>query len=153
MGPSDPFRLTRFTEEQKTYHRIALEELKAGRKSSCWSWYVLPTPPFIVNGRHVGSSTNSFFALASDEETRAYMRFARDGVDLRRNYIEIMGVIGDQLAAGVSAVRLLGMDAKRLAASVAHFERISEEMDNEMHSACARVVKLLSSQEPVSKRQ
>jgi len=153
QSPKDPFHLTRFTDKQRTYHRIALVELKAGRKSSCWSWYILPTPPFIVNGKHVGSSINSFFALASDEETRAYLRFTHDGVDLRRNYIEIMRVIGDQLAAGMSAVKLLGMDAKRLAASVAHFERVSRDMDGEMHSACARVVKLLPSQEPVSKRQ
>ena len=51
----DPFNLSRFTEKHKVYFEQALAELKRGHKSSCWSWYILPTPPFMKNGQEVGS--------------------------------------------------------------------------------------------------
>ena len=54
----DPHNLRRFVSKAREYHAQALGELQAGHKASCWSWYVLPTPPFIKNGREVGSGIN-----------------------------------------------------------------------------------------------
>ena len=53
----DPYNLRRFVSKAREYHNQALSELRSGHKASCWSWYVLPTPPFIKNGREVGSSS------------------------------------------------------------------------------------------------
>ena len=43
----DPHNSNRFLNEQSHHHPQALKELKVGHKTSCWSWYILPTPPFI----------------------------------------------------------------------------------------------------------
>ena len=43
----------------------------------------------------------------------------------RQNYLTIMTVIADQLEAGISPQRLLGIDVPRLAASAAFFERVA----------------------------
>jgi len=71
VGPTpDPYRLRRFTSEQVIYHPIALSEMKRGRKSSCWAWYILPTLPFMKNGRPAGSPTNRLYELADDVQAR-----------------------------------------------------------------------------------
>merc|ERR1712038_780867 len=51
----DPHNLCRFTRTQKTHYQQAYDEIEAGRKQSCWSWYILPTAPWIVNGIERGS--------------------------------------------------------------------------------------------------
>lgn len=71
MAPSstdDPHALRRFTSEQVHYHPIALAEIQQGRKSSCWAWYILPTPPFLRNGVPVGSPMNRMYELADDDQ-------------------------------------------------------------------------------------
>ena len=45
----------------------------------------------------------------------------------RQNYLTIMTVIADQLEAGISPQRLLGIDVPRLAASAAFFERVAQD--------------------------
>eukprot|EP00962_Isochrysis_galbana_P026712 scaffold8307_cov119-Isochrysis_galbana.AAC.10 len=67
----DPHNLRRFTSEQTHYHPIALAEMQRGRKSSCWAWYILPTPPFLRNGKPAGSAQNRMYELADDEQVRA----------------------------------------------------------------------------------
>eukprot|EP00434_Breviolum_minutum_P000719 symbB.v1.2.000632.t1/scaffold26.1/size418576/47 len=62
-NPADPFDLARFTEAQKengTFER-AIGEIKAGRKSSCWMWFVIPSPPHMKNNVEHGSSMNRKF--------------------------------------------------------------------------------------------
>lgn len=34
--------LERFLIAQQTYYRIALQEIKSGKKRSCWMWFVFP---------------------------------------------------------------------------------------------------------------
>merc|ERR1719284_1114419 len=72
---SDPYDLRRFTEKHRRHFEEALAEINRGHKTSCWSWYVLPTPPFVVDGRELGSATNRLYALKTDEEARAFLRF------------------------------------------------------------------------------
>merc|ERR1712151_1328914 len=92
LAPSscDPFALRRFTTEQKTWQARAMTELRHGAKTSCWMWYIMPTPPHIVNGIEKGSSNNVRNAIRSDEEAHAYLAFEADDVNLRNNYIEII---------------------------------------------------------------
>ena len=143
----DPYNLTRFVEQHKGYYDGAIKELEAGHKSSCWSWYLLPTPPFIRNGVEVGSGTNRMYALRTDEEARAYLAFEHPTVNPRRNYLEIMRVTATQLGKGVSKTRLLGIDVPRLEASVSYFERMSRG-DEELHSACCAVMDKLELKRP-----
>ncbi|MDQ6834930.1 MAG: DUF1810 domain-containing protein [Actinomycetota bacterium] len=67
---TDPYRLARFERAQDhdgTYAR-ALAELRAGRKTSHWMWFVFPQI------RGLGSSPMaSEYAIASLDEARAYL--------------------------------------------------------------------------------
>eukprot|EP00927_Polykrikos_kofoidii_P061675 TRINITY_DN56508_c0_g1_i1.p1 TRINITY_DN56508_c0_g1~~TRINITY_DN56508_c0_g1_i1.p1 ORF type:complete len:595 (-),score=71.14 TRINITY_DN56508_c0_g1_i1:39-1823(-) len=143
----NPFKLRRFTDAQKGTFGKALREIQAGRKSSCWMWYVIPTPPHIVNNIEKGSRVNRKFALRSDEEAAAYLEFEADGVSLRQNYLEIMIAVRDQLKAGAKAMSLVGhFDGPKLASSAAFFERITRASgDEELHAVLKQVVDLLSS--------
>lgn len=65
---SDPFRLQRFIDAQEGVHARALDELRAGRKTTHWMWFVLPQ----VAG--LGSSAMAQrYAIGSLEEARAYL--------------------------------------------------------------------------------
>jgi uncharacterized protein (DUF1810 family) len=65
---ADPYRLERFVEAQDGVHERALDELRAGRKTSHWMWFVFPQ----VAG--LGSSpTAREYAIGSLEEARAYL--------------------------------------------------------------------------------
>lgn len=65
----DPYRLQRFVDAQANgVHPRALQELRAGHKSSHWVWFVLPQ----VAG--LGSSpTAQHYAIGSLEKARAYV--------------------------------------------------------------------------------
>jgi len=75
----------------------------------------------------------------------AYLSFEADGVDLRRNYLEIMEAIRDQLRSGKQAAGLLGhLDEPKLRSSARLFERITNMMrDEELNSVLLEVLELL----------
>jgi uncharacterized protein (DUF1810 family) len=64
----DPFDLERFVDAQEPDFECALAELRNGRKTSHWMWYVLPQL------RGLGASAMaSRYGIASLEEARAYL--------------------------------------------------------------------------------
>jgi uncharacterized protein (DUF1810 family) len=97
VGMNDPFDLARFVDAQANDYARALAELRAGRKTTHWIWYVLPQL------RGLGSSSYATrYGVASLEEARAYLAHP---------------VLGPRLFAcvaamnenrGVSAVQILG---------------------------------------------
>ena len=145
----DPYNLRRFTAQQAQYHQIALEEIRAGRKVSHWSWYCIPTPPYVMNGVERGSPINQKFAIRSHDEARSYLQFSFDGVDLRANYVELMSAVREQLAlpkcGGV--VALLGsLDAPKLVASLQLFKEVANEVkDDQLRELCEHVLDLAQS--------
>jgi len=121
-----PEGLRRYTVLQKSVHPRAVREIRNGRKESCWMWFVLPTPPFVVGGVERGSARNRAYALRSDAEARAYLQFEADGVSLRRNYVEMMCAVREQLSAGRKPLTLFGhIDEPKLRSSARLFERIT----------------------------
>jgi uncharacterized protein (DUF1810 family) len=143
----DPFNLhKRFIRTHLNHYSDALDEIRRGRKCSCWMWFIFPTPPWIVRGMEMGSGTNMHYALRTDEQAKAYLRFEASGVNLRANYIEITTVVRDQLKKGIDVVSLFGfLDAPKLRSSIAYFEKIGGEMgDEELRSLCASVMELLN---------
>ncbi|MDQ8756085.1 DUF1810 domain-containing protein [Sphingosinicella sp. LHD-64] len=60
--------LSRFVEAQQNVYADALAELKAGRKTSHWMWFIFPQIAGL--GR---SPTAQVYALASLDEARAYL--------------------------------------------------------------------------------
>ena len=74
----DPHRLQRFVDAQADAFADALDQIRAGRKTSHWMWFIFPQ----LAGLGV-SPTARFFAIASLEEARAYLDHALLGPRLR----------------------------------------------------------------------
>ena len=64
----DPWDLERFVQAQQRHYADALAELRAGRKRTHWSWYVLPQLAGL--GR---SDLSRRYAISGLNEARAYL--------------------------------------------------------------------------------
>ncbi len=111
--------LERFTQAQDqggTYDR-ALAELRAGRKSTHWMWFIFPQ----VAG--LGSSAMAQrYAIASVEEARAYLAHPVLGPRLRAATDVLLGLRG-----ATAASVLGGIDAIKLRSSMTLFARAAPE--------------------------
>jgi uncharacterized protein (DUF1810 family) len=110
---SDPYRLARFVDAQNrdaTFER-AVRELRSGRKTSHWMWFVFPQ----VAG--LGFSTMSReYAISSLAEARAYLEHPVLGPRL----IECARVVASSNER--SAVEIFGgIDAQKLQSSMTLF--------------------------------
>merc|ERR1719335_1560528 len=133
----DVHDLRRFSTAQVAAFPRAIAELQAGRKRSCWMWYMCPTPPFIVDGEEVGSAKNRRYAIRSVEEGRAYLRFRDGAVSLKANYLAVLDEVVEQLASGRTPVELFGRDdAPKFKSSVEFFKTLG---DAEVSAACDAV--------------
>jgi uncharacterized protein (DUF1810 family) len=66
--PDDRFDLVRFVEAQDGVYERALEELRRGKKTSHWMWFVFPQ--LLGLG---GSQMAAAFAISAIDEARAYL--------------------------------------------------------------------------------
>jgi uncharacterized protein (DUF1810 family) len=66
---SDPFNLSRFLEAQNGVYERALGELRRGRKTSHWMWFIFPQ----IAGLGY-SSTARHYAIKNMDEARAYLQ-------------------------------------------------------------------------------
>jgi uncharacterized protein (DUF1810 family) len=111
--------LERFVHAQDadgTYDR-ALAELRRGRKTSHWMWFVFPQLAGL--GR---SATARFYALDSLAEARAYLAHPVLGARLRECAEALLALPGDD------AVAVLGpVDAMKLRSSATLFARADGE--------------------------
>lgn len=70
--------LERFLEPQRTAYAIALEEVRRGKKSSHWMWYIFPQL------RGLGQSTTAwYYGIGDLEEARTYLEHPVLGQRLR----------------------------------------------------------------------
>ena len=67
-GDKDPFELSRFVKAQDRIYERVLRELKSGRKSTHWMWFVFPQ----IEGLGY-SSTTQYYSIKSKEEARRYL--------------------------------------------------------------------------------
>ncbi|MDD3786909.1 MAG: DUF1810 domain-containing protein [Hydrogenophaga sp.] len=115
MTSNDPFDLERFVQAQAANYAEALAELRAGRKRTHWSWYVLPQL------RGLGTSPMA-------------VRYAMSGLDEARAYLA-HPVLGSRLAECVTAMQahagtapeaiLGGIDARKFHSCITLFARVS----------------------------
>jgi uncharacterized protein (DUF1810 family) len=110
--------LERFKEAQNQQvdgFEAALAELRAGRKTSHWIWYIFPQ--LATLGR---SSTARFYALQDLAEAREYLR---DPVLLER-LLRATETVADKLIQGVRVTDLMGgaLDSQKLVSSLTLFE-------------------------------
>ncbi|HEV2726939.1 MAG TPA: DUF1810 domain-containing protein [Solirubrobacterales bacterium] len=101
---SDP--LQRFVDAQDgggTYDQ-ALAELRAGRKTSHWMWFVFPQRAGLGQ-----SETSRRYAIASREEARAYVEHPVLGprlVECAEALLEHEGKSAEEVLGGIDAVKL-----------------------------------------------
>jgi uncharacterized protein (DUF1810 family) len=78
VAGADPYNLQRFVDAQNPVFERVCAELRAGRKTSHWMWFIFPQIRGL--GR---SSTALHFAISSLEEAEAYLQHAVLGPRLR----------------------------------------------------------------------
>lgn len=119
--------LTRFHTAQASLsagYDTALAEIRRGRKTSHWIWYIFPQIEGL--GR---SSPARTYAIRDLAEACEYLR---DPL-LRARYEEIAGAVSDQLARGVSLEDLMGSstDALKLVSSLTLFRAAARDLTAE----------------------
>jgi uncharacterized protein (DUF1810 family) len=134
--------LVRFHEAQASRsvgYDTALAEIRRGRKTSHWIWYIFPQLDGL--GR---SSTARTYALRDLAEACAYLR---DPL-LRIRYEEIAGAVSEQLTRGRSLEDLMGgkTDALKLASSLTLVRATAQSLATEdpaFHSLAQRCDSIL----------
>jgi uncharacterized protein (DUF1810 family) len=106
MTKGDPYDLQRFVAAQDaggTYARV-LAELRSGRKTSHWMWFVFPQ----IAGLGY-SPVSQMYAITSLEEARAYLAHPVLGARLIACAAILTGLTGrsaEQVFGGVDALKL-----------------------------------------------
>jgi uncharacterized protein (DUF1810 family) len=109
--------LERFIVEQACAYRGALEELRAGRKTGHWIWFVFPQIAGLGQ-----SAMSQRFSIASLDEARAYLAHPVLGARLR----ECAGVLLE--TRGRTAERIFGsLDAMKVRSCMTLFHRAAPE--------------------------
>ena len=75
---TDEFNLQRFLDAQEGFYDTVLDELRAGKKSSHWIWFIFPQ---IIGLGH--SAMAQKFSIGSLDEAKAYLQHPTLGPRLR----------------------------------------------------------------------
>jgi uncharacterized protein (DUF1810 family) len=86
---TDDYNLQRFLEAQDHVYETVLDELRAGRKSSHWIWFIFPQ---ITGLGHSGMAQK--FAIASLDEAKSYLQHPVLGLRLRECTQLVLNVEG-----------------------------------------------------------
>lgn len=114
---SDPYDLQRFVQAQDRVLEQVRAELREGRKTSHWMWFVFPQ----IAG--LGSSAMSRrYAIASREEAAAYVQHPVLGPRLRE-CTELMNRVDGRSAAEI----LGGIDAQKFQSSMTLFAQATAD--------------------------
>ncbi len=105
------FELERFVDAQDPVYAGVLEELRRGRKTGHWMWFIFPQVPGLGQ-----SAMSQHYAITSLDEARAYLAHPILGVRLRE-CAQLVGAIRDR-----SAEEVFGpIDARKLCSSATLF--------------------------------
>ena len=116
---NDVYRLQRFesAQDQASTYQFALSELRAGRKTSHWMWFVFPQ----ISGLGQSSMSRAY-AISSLSEARAYL----DHPVLGPRLIESTGALAE--LTGRTAQDIFGAtDAMKLRSSMTLFARAAPD--------------------------
>ncbi|ROP60846.1 DUF1810 domain-containing protein [Curtobacterium sp. ZW137] len=113
---ADPFDLGRFVRAQDGVHEVALAELRRGRKTSHWMWFVFPQRAGL--GR---SAMSERYAIRSDDEARAYLAHPVLGPRL----VEVAEAAATAPARSADAL-MGGVDALKLRSSMTLFAAVAD---------------------------
>ena len=115
--PADAHDLRRFVEAQADTHDAALAELRRGRKTGHWMWFVFPQIAGLGQ-----SATARHYAIADAAEARAYLAHPLLGARLVEATQAVVG------APGRSAEQIMGdIDAIKLRSSMTLFAAVADD--------------------------
>jgi uncharacterized protein (DUF1810 family) len=126
---TDPFELQRFIDAQAPVYTQVMSELKSGRKSSHWMWFVFPQ---IAGLGH--SAMARRYAIASRDEASAYLAHPTLGSRLRECTQTLCGIEDRSLG------EILGSpDDLKFRSSITLFEAVSGDpvFRNALDKFCA----------------
>ncbi|MGH2892141.1 MAG: DUF1810 domain-containing protein [Solirubrobacteraceae bacterium] len=115
---SDPHDLQRFVTAQEGVYESAVAQLRAGRKTGHWMWFVFPQ----IAGLGM-SAMSQRYAIASLAEARAYLAHPILGPRLAECARTLIEVGDDHSAHDIFG----GIDAIKLRSSMTLFARASED--------------------------
>jgi uncharacterized protein (DUF1810 family) len=137
MEKMNHMSLDRFVQAQEGTFDAALDQLKAGRKTGHWIWWVFP------HLRGLGTSRNStYYGLADETEAQAYLAHPVLG----SRYRECVAVVHGHLCqGGVSPLELMGseIDVLKLRSSLELFLKVSPVEEADLRSQAEDILKLL----------
>ena len=118
MSPvDDPYQLSRFVAAQDGLYERAVAELRRGRKTGHWMWFMFPQIAGL--GRSV---TAQQYAIGSLDEARAYLEHPVLGARL----LESTAILADNLDA--TAEQIFGhVDAMKLRSSMTLFQQAAPD--------------------------
>jgi uncharacterized protein (DUF1810 family) len=129
--------LDRFLQKQEKTYEGALAELKAGRKTGHWIWWVFPQL------RGLGKSEYAiFYGLADEVEARAYIQHPVLGARYRACVAAVHAHICER---GVDPEALMGsdVDVLKLRSSLSLFLKVSSVCDESMTSQMTVLLEVL----------
>jgi uncharacterized protein (DUF1810 family) len=118
--------LERFVQAQEKTYAGALAELKAGRKTGHWIWWIFPQL------RGLGSSHNStYYGLADEAEARTNLQHPILGARYRECLVLVHGHL---CQGGVAPLALMGseIDVVKLRSSLELFLKVTPNEDAAM---------------------
>ena len=113
-------KLQKYTEKYKETWHMVMREMAAGRKQSCWAWWVWPTPPAAADEGQWSTRSQEWQLHQSEARAMLADSFLCDCV------VEIFDLVKRQLHNGADARALAGDDLPRLLASCRMWEWVVE---------------------------
>jgi len=116
---NDPFNLARFIEAQEDDYAAVLGELKRGKKTGHWIWYIFPQIAELGF-----SEVSQYFSISSIDEANAYL----DHAELGPRLIECVELVNT--IQGKSAEEIFGsLDAMKFRSSMTLFLNSNSDYD------------------------
>lgn len=127
----DHYNLQRFLDAQQGVYEQALTEVKKGRKSSHWIWYIFPQ----LKG--LGMSYNAqYYGIRDKEEAEAYLAHPVLGERLREitwTFLQLENTTAQEVFGSLDAMKLLScMTLFNKVASDDLFQRVIVQYYQEM---------------------
>jgi uncharacterized protein (DUF1810 family) len=129
--------LERFVQAQEKTYAGALAELKGGRKTGHWIWWIFPQL------RGLGSSHNStYYGLADEAEARAYLQHPILGARYRECVVFVHGHL---CQGGVAPLTLMGshIDVLKLRSSLELFRELSDDSEVGFRAQALEVLRVV----------
>lgn len=118
-SPNDPFDLARFVAAQTAVYGNALAEIRAGRKTSHWMWFIFPQLAGLGT-----SAMSRRYAISGLAEARAYLAHPLLGARIR----ECTEILNRLEGCGVETI-FGAMDAMKLQSSLTLFHAAGDRHD------------------------